>query len=250
MIYVCISTHNDAKTAGLVLWKVRQVFEQFRREYQLLVVDDASTDSTEQVLEPYERALPMTLLRNRQHIGRAAVLEQLVREALNRTDRPRRDCIVTLPADFSVSASVLPDLIKRVESGADIVVGEALSEPLSPGMRGVRRIAAWLLKPGVRLQGIRDVTSGVYAFRLITLRGCLKNQPRPLLHTQGRCANAELVARAATVARQIAVVPLTAASPDGAHKSRESPLSLAFSLTRAGRKLSIPAPQTTIQRVS
>jgi len=44
MIYVCVPVHNEAKTAGLVLWKVRQVFTAFQREYQLLVCDDASTD--------------------------------------------------------------------------------------------------------------------------------------------------------------------------------------------------------------
>ncbi len=250
MIYICIPTHNDETTVGLVLWKIRQVFEEFRREYHLLVADDASTDKTEEVLEPYERALPVTILRTSEHIGHAAILEKLVREALNRTDRPRRDCMITLPADFSVSPAVLPDLIKRVESGADIVVGEALSGRVSPAMRGIRRLATWLLKPGVQLDGIHDVTSGVYAFRLITLRGCLKNQPSPLLHTDGRCANAELVARAATVARQIAVVPLAIASPSKVRKSRERPLSLALSLIRAGRRLSIPAPQTTIQRAT
>ncbi|UCD23089.1 MAG: glycosyltransferase [Gemmatimonadota bacterium] len=250
MIYVCIPAQNDAATVGLVLWKVRQVFEEFRREYHILVAENASTDTTGEVLEPYERALPLTTLRSRQQIGYAGTLEKLVREALNRTDRPRRDCIVTLPADFTVSPAVLPDLIKRVESGADVVVGEALSESISPAMRGVRRLAAWLMKPGVQLKGIHDVASGVYAFRLITLRGCIKNQPSPLLHTEGRCANAELVARAATVARQIAVVPLRTTPPGREHSPSEQPLSLALSFLRAGRRLSIPAPQTTIQRAT
>src|SRR6266566_5021189 len=51
MIYVCVPVHNEAKTAGLVLWKVRQVFSAFPREYQLLVLDDASTDGTGELLE-------------------------------------------------------------------------------------------------------------------------------------------------------------------------------------------------------
>src|SRR5207302_1493368 len=35
MIYVCVPVHNEARTAGLVLWKVRQVFTAFPREYEL-----------------------------------------------------------------------------------------------------------------------------------------------------------------------------------------------------------------------
>ena len=29
MIYVCIPSHNEAQTVGLLLWKIRQVFTAF-----------------------------------------------------------------------------------------------------------------------------------------------------------------------------------------------------------------------------
>ncbi len=250
MIYVCIAARNNASTVGLVLWKVRQVFEGFRREYHLLVADDGSSDETSDVLEPYQRALPMTVIQADEPRGYAASLERLVKEALDRSDRPRRDCVVTLPADFSISPAVIPSLIKRTESGADVVVGESLQQIASPGMRLVRRLAPWLLKPGVRLAGLHDVTSGVYAFRLMTLKNCLRDRTGPLLDMEGRCANAELLARAAASARQIAVVPLDTRAPHGSPRRRENPITLAVSLFRAGRRLRIPAPQATVQRAS
>ena len=52
MIYVCIPSYDEAPTVGLLLWKIRQVFAAFSREYQLLVLDDGSTDTTAEVLEP------------------------------------------------------------------------------------------------------------------------------------------------------------------------------------------------------
>jgi len=39
MIYVCVPVHNEASTVGLVLWKVRQVFTAFQREYQIIACD-------------------------------------------------------------------------------------------------------------------------------------------------------------------------------------------------------------------
>ena len=36
MIYVCIPSHNEGPTVGLLLWKIRQVFTEFSREYQLV----------------------------------------------------------------------------------------------------------------------------------------------------------------------------------------------------------------------
>src|SRR5438876_2891803 len=94
MIYVCVPVHNEARTAGLVLWKVRQVFTAFPREYQLLVLDDASTDDTGEVLASYAKVLPMTVVTHRERRGYAASLEELLRLALQRTDRPKRDCAI------------------------------------------------------------------------------------------------------------------------------------------------------------
>src|SRR5438105_3289250 len=98
MIYVCVPVHNEARTAGLVLWKVRQVFTAFPREYQLLVLDDASTDETREVLASYAKVLPMTVVTHAARQGYARSLEELLRLALQRTDRPKRDCAITLHA--------------------------------------------------------------------------------------------------------------------------------------------------------
>src|SRR5574341_2107287 len=102
VIYVCVPSHNQGATLGLLLWKVRQVFQAFPREYQFLVADDASTDGTREVLDLYQQALPVTVLRPPAREGYAAALERLLRESLHRTDRPKRDCALTLPADFAV----------------------------------------------------------------------------------------------------------------------------------------------------
>ena len=79
MIYVCIPSHNEAPTVGLLLWKVRQVFSAFEREYQLLVGDDGSTDATSEILQPYTRALPLTVIRSEERRGYARTVESLLR---------------------------------------------------------------------------------------------------------------------------------------------------------------------------
>ena len=97
MIYVCVPVHNEASTVGLVLWKVRQVFTAFEREYQIIACDDASTDGTADVLTSYARVLPLTVIKHRAREGYAHSLEELLRLALQRTDRPKRDCAMRNP---------------------------------------------------------------------------------------------------------------------------------------------------------
>src|SRR5437879_12784913 len=117
MIYVCVPVHNEAKTAGLVLWKVRQVFSAFPREYQLLVLDDASTDGTAQLLASYAKVLPMTTITHRQRQRYARSLEELLLLALQRTDRPARDCATTLHADSAHSPAAGAETVNRHRTG-------------------------------------------------------------------------------------------------------------------------------------
>lgn len=248
MIYVCVPSHNAASTVGLVLWKVRQVFAAFPREYHLLVADDGSTDATAEVLASYQRALPVSVIRHERRRGHAASVEALLREAVRRSDRPKRDAAVTLHADFSVSPEVLPTLVKCLESGADVVVAEAVDAGQSLAMRLVRRSAPWLLRPGLRLPGVRDPLSGVSVFRLATLKQCLPERAEAFLETDGYCANAELVARAAAEARQITVVSVPGRSRPDAHPARREAVALALDLYRAGRRLRIPPPAAEIRR--
>ena len=205
MIYVCVPVHNEARTAGLVLWKVRQVFTAFPREYQLLVLDDASTDETRDVLASYGKVLPMTVVTHRAREGYARSLEELLRLALQRTDRPKRDCAITLHADFAHSPESMEDMVKRLESGADLVVAEQVEERgrASRALRLARRWAPRLL----RLPGLRDTMSGFVALRLIVLRQALRSDGTRLLLTDGWCASAELVARLTRHARRRDTVP-------------------------------------------
>ena len=208
MIYVCVPVHDEARTAGLVLWKVRQVFTAFPREYQLLVLDDASTDGTREVLASYAKVLPMTIVTHRERQGYARSLEELLRLALQRTDRPKRDCAITLHADFVHSPESMEDMVKHLESGADLVVAELVQQRgrVSRALGLARRWTPRLL----RVAGLRDTVSGFLALRLIVLRQALRRDTTRLLETEGWCASAELVARLAPHARRLDAVPTAA----------------------------------------
>jgi dolichol-phosphate mannosyltransferase len=207
MIYVCIPSYNEAPTIGLLLWKVRQVFAGFPREYQLLVLDDGSSDPTAEVLERYTRVLPLTVTRHAERKGYAASVEELLREAVERTDRPKRDCAILMHADLAHGPHFIPDLVRRIESGADIVVAQSKLQGEPSRMRRlVRRFAPMLLRGAVSVPGVTDLVSGFSIFRLVTLRNAFRGSPGPLLTTQGWSANAELYGRTARHARRVETI--------------------------------------------
>lgn len=243
MIYICIPSYNEAPTVGLLLWKVRQVFAAFPREYQLVVADDGSTDNTREILEPYSRVLPLTIVRHDERKGYAASVEHLLRNVVDRTDRPKRDCAILLHADFTHDAQGIPDLVRRIESGADIVIAEGRvhGEP-SRGYQLVRRFAPAVLRPSVAVPGIRDVVSGFAAFRLFTLRNAFKSNEQPLLTSEGWVANAELIGRAARHARRIETITCVERHDLRQRESRTTPWQRFGGLVRARRHLRVPPP--------
>jgi hypothetical protein len=210
VIYLCIPVHNEEQTVGVVLWKIRQVLAELGRDYQILVADDASTDKTAEVLEPYMRVLPLTVMRSDRQRGYAASLEMLVREADRRSDYPKRDALIVLQADFTEEPGHIAALVKRVESGADIVASNA-NHPrdATRGFRWSRAISTRLLRRVKWPEGVQDPLTGYNAYRLLCVRKAIEDAgEQRLLRNEGWLANADLLRASAPHARRVDVEDL------------------------------------------
>lgn len=197
--------YNEAATVGVLLWKIRQVMGEFPRDYEILVLDDGSTDETQEVLAPYARVLPLSVVRHEERRGYAASLERLVREAVSRASHPKRDVVVTLQADFTEAPEDIPALVKRIEGGADVV--EAViaggGQEVPRALRWSRRGLPWLLRWAPLPEGIRDPLSGYRAYRVSVLkRAIAAREGAPLLSREGWAANVELLLAVAPHARR------------------------------------------------
>ncbi|HEX6534072.1 MAG TPA: glycosyltransferase family 2 protein [Gemmatimonadaceae bacterium] len=213
MLCIGIPAYNEAPTIGLVLWRIRKVFEEYPREYEILVLDDGSTDATAETLRPYTEVLPLTVLRHEERRGYAAALDTLIRAAARRTRYPRRDALVLMQGDFTDQPEHIPELVKRFEGGADLVVAErpAASRLAPTAVRRLRRIAPWITRPFLRVPGVSDPFGTFRLYRIAVMRDVVKEAGEaPIVHWSGWAANVELLLAAARAARRIETVPLDA----------------------------------------
>jgi glycosyltransferase involved in cell wall biosynthesis len=237
VLYFCIPAYNEAPTIGLLLWRLRKVFQEQPREYEVLVYDDGSTDTTADTLEPYHKVMPLTVLGGSK-VGYAAAVDALCREASSRTRYPRRDAIVVLQGDFTDQPEHLPELIKRFDGGADVVVAERPADAVTvpTAVRTLRRVAPWVVRPFVSVAGVRDPFATLRLYRVSVIRDMIKERnDAPLLEGEGWSANVDFLLRAAPHARRVETVELAPRYDVRSRETRVRAWNDAMSLLRFAR---------------
>lgn len=168
-------------------------------EYEVLAVDDGSTDETLQTLGEIALRQPrLKILSHPANRGLGAALRTGFAAATG-------DWIAVLDADLSWSPSQIADLLaKQRQTGADWVGGSPFLRP--DGYQGVpwrRRLPSLLLNAFYRGLLGRRLTAYTPIFRLYRA-SILKNLP---LRSEGFEINAEIAARLLRLGKACAEVP-------------------------------------------
>jgi dolichol-phosphate mannosyltransferase len=159
---VVLPTYQEAENIELFLRRVREVLPAV----DVLVVDDSSPDGTGELAEKVGA-----------DAGQIDVVHRPLKDGLGNAYRQgfgeglRRgyDAIVQMDVDFSHDVVVVPQLLERLDDGADVAIGSRYvpggSTPNWPAFR--RALSKW----GNRYAGavlelpVRDATSGFRAYR-------------------------------------------------------------------------------------
>lgn len=236
MLYICVPAFNEAPTIGLLLWRIRKVLEEHPREYELIVLNDGSTNATAETLKPYADVLPLTVLRNDKCRGYASALNGLARAAVKRTRYPRRDAMIVMQGDFTDQPEHIPELVKRFEGGADVVIAEQPSSPRVPAaVRRLRLLAPWVVRPFLKVAGVSDPFGAFRLFRIAVLRDVIRDAgDGPITQWSGWAANVELLVKATGFARRVETVTLDQRYDLRPRRTRVRPLAAALDLYRFG----------------
>lgn len=156
-IIITIPAYNEEQTLPQVLREIRAILGNTDYNYQILVVNDGSTDRTTEIaLE--QGAIVVT----KKHSGLAETFKVEMQESLKR----KADLIVHTDADGQYNPQHLPELIKKVQEGYDLVLGSRFRQKNS-SMPFLNRIGnkafATVISSLIKIK-LTDTTTGFRAF--------------------------------------------------------------------------------------
>jgi glycosyltransferase involved in cell wall biosynthesis len=118
MISVIVPSYNEGESLPQLLDEIREALAPTFEDFEVIVVDDGSTDDTQQILAPWtaDSTTCVRVLELRRNFGRTPAIMAGVNVA-------RGDVIVTIDADLQDVPAEIPRLLEQLDAGYDVVSG-------------------------------------------------------------------------------------------------------------------------------
>jgi dolichyl-phosphate beta-glucosyltransferase len=200
LLSIVVPAYNEAGRLPTTLSRLRNYLDSSGREYEVILVDDGSTDGTLALMHQFEQSWPaaraVSLGLNR---GKGRAVAEGVRAS-------RGEMVLFTDADLSTPIEELSKLEEAVERGADVACGSRAG----PGSRQDQPLHRRVMGNGfsvlvrlLLLPGFRDSQCGFKYFR-----GMVARELFAALRTDGFAFDVELIWRARQAGYRVEEVPV------------------------------------------
>lgn len=116
-ISIVIPVYNEEENIPKLYEELKEVLEKLPYNYEIIFVDDGSTDRTYEILEELVKKDPhVKVIRFRKNYGQTAAMYAGFQHASG-------DVIITMDGDLQNDPKDIPKLLEKIEEGYDIVSG-------------------------------------------------------------------------------------------------------------------------------
>src|ERR1700721_131285 len=164
MLSIVIPIHNEEHSILPLYDRLTSVLEQIQRPYEIIFIDDASTDrSFELLANLVETDARLKVIRLRRNFGQTAALSAGFDEA-------QGNVIISLDGDLQHAPEDIPALLAKIDEGYDIASGwrkERVDNAITRKLPS--RIAHWLMAISTGV-AVRDFGTTFKAYRAEVLK--------------------------------------------------------------------------------
>ncbi len=139
-ISVCVPVYNEEDNVGLLCQAIVNAIEPMGRPFEIVLVDDGSSDRTVQRLSAIAAEEPrLVVVRFQRNFGQTAAMMAAI-------DHARGRYLVTMDGDLQNDPLDIPMMLEKLHTGYDIVVGYRINRQDKFLSRKLpSKIANWLI---------------------------------------------------------------------------------------------------------
>jgi glycosyltransferase involved in cell wall biosynthesis len=164
MVSIVIPVHNEERSLLPLYDRLTVTLESLQRPYEILFVDDASTDRSFELLSNLvETDAHLKVIRLRRNFGQTAALSAGFHEA-------KGDVVIAMDGDLQHAPEDIPALLAKIDEGYDIASGWRKDRVDNTITRKLpSRIANWMMARASGLE-LRDFGTTFKAYRAEILK--------------------------------------------------------------------------------
>lgn len=210
-VRVALPAYNEAESLGQLIPRIDQALRESFWDYDILVVDDGSSDDTVEVARELQAHYPVRIVchQGNQGLG-AAITTCLTRGVEGLADD---DIVVAMDADNTHPPQLITRMVPMIREGHDIVIASRFQtggrvvglawhrEMLSLGAR-------FFMRTLLPIKGCRDYTCGYRAYRVGLVKEAIRKHDGQLVHEAGFACMADLLLMLASMGAIVGEVPL------------------------------------------
>ncbi|KAF2236822.1 glycosyltransferase family 2 protein [Viridothelium virens] len=202
---VLLPTYNERRNLPIITWLLNDTFTKNNLDWEIIIVDDASPDGTQDVARQLEKAYGSSHIKLRARAGKLGLGTAYVHGLQFATG----NFVIIMDADFSHHPKFIADMIKVQKQGNyDIVTGTRYAG--NGGVygwdlkrkfvsRGANLFADTLLRPGVS-----DLTGSFRLYKKPVLQNVITST-----ESKGYTFQMEMMVRAKAMGYTVAEVPIS-----------------------------------------
>jgi glycosyltransferase involved in cell wall biosynthesis len=155
-VSVILPARNEVESLPAVVAEVMECLERTSLKFEVVIVDDGSTDGTRSVAARLSQDIEsVRAIRLRRNVGKSGALQVGLREAVG-------DRIVLMDADGQDDPAAIPALLAALDGGLDLVTGRRTERQDRLMKRGTSRLYNAMTARVTGVHG-RDFNSGLKA---------------------------------------------------------------------------------------
>ncbi|MDH3306530.1 MAG: glycosyltransferase family 2 protein [Acidimicrobiia bacterium] len=187
-VLVVLPALNEESGLRILLERIERAMLDASLPFEVIVVDDGSTDRTAEVAREYAEWMPLRLISHPVNLGLGTSIKDGLLEAVGIANP--QDILVTLDADNTHTPELILRLVRMIREGHDVVIASRFR----PGsrVRGVPILrsllsffASFLLRVLFPIKGVRDYTSGYRAYRAGVFQTVVANEGEEFFDQDG-----------------------------------------------------------------